>query len=231
VLEGSGPAVQTGITTGNDLLILVTGVLGDLARREACTGLHGASADLCLHGMGDCHDALTHAIPSMSPLLQRARTGGCHGHTVACSHSAPAGLGQSSQLSPRSGRRSRYSPCRIGWCRWWNRICSLCAGDFCQHLLPVVRNTYAGISSVDPDIAGCCSRHRTDMDGRNEGEDSPFAACHLLGSKILLNHRHGVAIITVFIGSGGLGVIVLRGLARFYVPEFSLESFLLLRLP
>lgn len=27
---------------------------------------------------------------------------------------------------------------------------------------------------------------------------------------------------TVFIGSGGLGVIVLRGLARFYIPEILL---------
>ncbi len=33
---------------------------------------------------------------------------------------------------------------------------------------------------------------------------------------------HGVAIVTVFIGSGGLGAIVLRGLARFYVPEILL---------
>lgn len=33
---------------------------------------------------------------------------------------------------------------------------------------------------------------------------------------------HCVAIVTVSIGSGGLGVIVLRGLARFYIPEILL---------
>lgn len=87
-------------------------------------------------------------------------------------------------------------------------------------LLPVLRSTYAGISSIDPEIADAA-----------EGIGLGFASTVLkvriplswhaifAGLRFSSIIANGVAIVTVFIGSGGLGVIVLRGLARFYPPE------------
>jgi osmoprotectant transport system permease protein len=94
---------------------------------------------------------------------------------------------------------------------------------FISTLLPVVRNTYAGISSVDPDVADAAAGIGLTWTETVTRVRIPLSL-HAIFSGVKFSSiiANGVAIITVFIGSGGLGVVVLRGLARFYVPEILL---------
>ena len=87
-------------------------------------------------------------------------------------------------------------------------------------LMPIVRNTYAGISSVDPELADAAAGIGLTWTETVTKVRVPLSL-HAIFSGIKFSSiiANGVAIVTVLIGSGGLGVIVLRGLARFYVPE------------
>lgn len=91
---------------------------------------------------------------------------------------------------------------------------------FITTLMPIVRTTYAGISSIDRDLVDAAegiglTGHETVVRIR-----IPLSL-HAIFSGIKFSSiiANGVAVITVFIGSGGLGTIVLKGLARFYLPE------------
>ena len=94
---------------------------------------------------------------------------------------------------------------------------------FLSTLLPVVRNTYAGISSVDPDLADAATGIGLTWVESVKNVRIPLSL-HAIFSGVKFSSiiANGVAIVTVFIGSGGLGVIVLRGLARFYIPKILL---------
>jgi osmoprotectant transport system permease protein len=91
---------------------------------------------------------------------------------------------------------------------------------FITTLMPIVRSTYAGISSIEPDLVEAArgiglTRHQTVLRIR-----IPLSL-HAIFSGVKFSSiiANGVAVVTVFIGSGGLGTIVLEGLARFYMPE------------
>jgi osmoprotectant transport system permease protein len=81
-------------------------------------------------------------------------------------------------------------------------------------LLPIVRNTYAGITSVDPAI-----REAGRGMGMTDGEllrlvELPLAAGVILaGVRVAVVVSVGVATIAAAIGAGGLGVYIFRGVA------------------
>ena len=81
-------------------------------------------------------------------------------------------------------------------------------------LLPIVRNTYAGITSVDPAI-----REAAQGMGLSDGEvlrlvELPLAAGVILaGVRVAVVVSVGVATIAAAIGAGGLGVYIFRGVA------------------
>ena len=81
-------------------------------------------------------------------------------------------------------------------------------------LLPIVRNTYAGIAGVDPAV-----REAGRGMGMTDGELLRFVELPLAASVILAGVRVavvvsvGVATIAAAIGAGGLGVYIFRGVA------------------
>jgi osmoprotectant transport system permease protein len=81
-------------------------------------------------------------------------------------------------------------------------------------LLPIVRNTYAGISGVDPAV-----REAGRGMGMTDGEllrlvELPLAAAVILvGVRVAIVVSVGVATIAAAIGAGGLGVYIFRGVA------------------
>jgi osmoprotectant transport system permease protein len=81
-------------------------------------------------------------------------------------------------------------------------------------LLPVVRNTYAGIAGVDPAV-----REAGRGMGMTDGEllrlvELPLAARVILaGVRVAVVVSVGVATIAAAIGAGGLGVYIFRGVA------------------
>jgi len=81
-------------------------------------------------------------------------------------------------------------------------------------LLPIVRNTYVGISGVDPAV-----REAGRGMGMTEGEllrlvELPLAAGVILaGVRIATVVSVGIATIAAAIGAGGLGVYIFRGVA------------------
>lgn len=81
-------------------------------------------------------------------------------------------------------------------------------------LLPIVRNTYAGITSVDPAI-----REAGRGMGMSDGEllrevELPLAAGVILaGIRVAVVVSVGIATIAAAIGAGGLGVYIFRGVA------------------
>jgi osmoprotectant transport system permease protein len=81
-------------------------------------------------------------------------------------------------------------------------------------LLPIVRNTYAGISGVDPAV-----RDAGRGMGMTDGEllrmvELPLAAGVILaGVRVAVVVSVGVATIAAAIGAGGLGVYIFRGVA------------------
>ncbi len=94
---------------------------------------------------------------------------------------------------------------------------------FISTLMPIVRNTYAGISLVDPGLTDAAAGIGLTWSQTVTRVRIPLSL-HAIFSGIKFSSiiANGVAILTVLIGSGGLGVIVLRGLARFYIPEILL---------
>ncbi|HYX82312.1 MAG TPA: ABC transporter permease [Gemmatimonadales bacterium] len=81
-------------------------------------------------------------------------------------------------------------------------------------LLPIVRNTYAGIASVDPAV-----REAGRGMGMSDGEllrivELPLAAAVILaGVRVAVVVSVGIATIAAAIGAGGLGVYIFRGVA------------------
>jgi len=81
-------------------------------------------------------------------------------------------------------------------------------------LLPIVRNTYAGISGVDPAV-----REAGRGMGMSDGEllrlvELPLAAGVILaGVRVAVVVSVGIATIAAAIGAGGLGVYIFRGVA------------------
>ena len=81
-------------------------------------------------------------------------------------------------------------------------------------LLPIVRNTYAGIAGVDPAV-----REAGRGMGMTEGEllrlvELPLAAGVILaGVRVATVVSVGIATIAAAIGAGGLGVYIFRGVA------------------
>ncbi|MGE5803941.1 MAG: ABC transporter permease [Gemmatimonadota bacterium] len=81
-------------------------------------------------------------------------------------------------------------------------------------LLPIVRNTYAGITGVDPAL-----REAGRGMGMSDGEllrlvELPLAAGVILaGVRVAVVVSVGVATIAAAIGAGGLGVYIFRGVA------------------
>lgn len=81
-------------------------------------------------------------------------------------------------------------------------------------LLPITRNTYAGIVGVDPAV-----REAGRGMGMNDGEllrlvELPLAAGVILaGVRVAVVVSVGVATIAAAIGAGGLGVYIFRGVA------------------
>ncbi len=81
-------------------------------------------------------------------------------------------------------------------------------------LLPIVRNTYAGIAGVDPAV-----REAGRGMGMTDGEllrlvELPLAAGVILaGVRIATVVSVGIATIAAAIGAGGLGVYIFRGVA------------------
>ena len=81
-------------------------------------------------------------------------------------------------------------------------------------LLPIVRNTYAGIAGVDPAV-----REAGRGMGMTDGEllrlvELPLAASVILaGVRVAVVVSVGVATIAAAIGAGGLGVYIFRGVA------------------
>ena len=81
-------------------------------------------------------------------------------------------------------------------------------------LLPIVRNTYSGLISIDPqllDIAGVLGLDRWQRLSRIE---LPLASLHILsGVKTSAVWTVGSATLAAFIGGGGYGDLIIRGLA------------------
>jgi osmoprotectant transport system permease protein len=81
-------------------------------------------------------------------------------------------------------------------------------------LLPIVRNTYAGITGVDPAV-----REAGRGMGMTDGEllrivELPLAASVIIaGVRVAVVVSVGVATIAAAIGAGGLGVYIFRGVA------------------
>ena len=91
---------------------------------------------------------------------------------------------------------------------------------FISTLLPIVRSTFAGFASVDPGLIDAAKGIGLTWKETLVRVRIPLS-WHAIFSGLKFSSiiANGVAVITVFIGSGGLGTIILRGLARFYIPE------------
>ena len=91
---------------------------------------------------------------------------------------------------------------------------------FISTLLPIVRSTFAGIASVDQGLIDAANGIGLTWKETLIKVRIPLS-WHAIFSGLKFSSiiANGVAVITVFIGSGGLGTIILRGLARFYIPE------------
>jgi osmoprotectant transport system permease protein len=91
---------------------------------------------------------------------------------------------------------------------------------FITTLMPIVRTSYAGISSIDQNLVDAAQGIGLTWWETVVRIRIPLCLHAIFsGLKFSSIIANGVAVITVFIGSGGLGTIVLRGFARFYMPE------------
>jgi osmoprotectant transport system permease protein len=81
-------------------------------------------------------------------------------------------------------------------------------------LLPIIRNTYAGIAGVDPAVLDAArGMGMTDLQ-RLRIVELPIAMAVLLaGIRIATVISVGIATIAAAIGAGGLGVFIFRGVA------------------
>lgn len=81
-------------------------------------------------------------------------------------------------------------------------------------LLPILRNTYAGIRSVDPALIDVCNALGMTPTQRLRKVELPLAASVILaGLRTATVTCVGVATIAAAIGAGGLGELIFRGVA------------------
>lgn len=86
-------------------------------------------------------------------------------------------------------------------------------------LLPVVRNTIIGLSSPDPILLEVAKSIGMTWNNILFSVRFPLGIRPIFsGLRLSSIVANAVAVITVFIGSGGLGSIVLEGLVRFHTP-------------
>ena len=82
-------------------------------------------------------------------------------------------------------------------------------------VLPILRNTYAGIGSVDPALVDVANAMGMTSWQRLVKVDLPMAASVILaGLRTATVTCVGVATIAAAIGAGGLGELIFRGVAR-----------------
>src|SRR5271156_1095555 len=81
-------------------------------------------------------------------------------------------------------------------------------------LLPILRNTYAGIQSVDPELIDVSNALGTNQFQRLFRVELPLSASIILaGVRTATVTCVGVATIAAAIGAGGLGELIFRGVA------------------
>ena len=87
-------------------------------------------------------------------------------------------------------------------------------------LLPILRNTYAGIGGVDPALVDVANAMGMSSMQRLFKVELPLSASVILaGLRTATVTCVGVATIAAAIGAGGLGELIIDGLDRFYTPE------------
>lgn len=86
-------------------------------------------------------------------------------------------------------------------------------------LLPVIRNTIIGLSSIDPILLEIAAGIGMTWSGILLRVRFPLAIKPIFsGLRLSSVVANAVAVMTVFIGSGGLGSIILEGLVRYHLP-------------
>jgi osmoprotectant transport system permease protein len=81
-------------------------------------------------------------------------------------------------------------------------------------LLPILRNTYAGIRSVDPAVLEAADGLGLDAGQRLRSVELPLALPVILaGVRVATVATIGLATVAAAIGAGGLGVLIYRGIA------------------
>jgi osmoprotectant transport system permease protein len=81
-------------------------------------------------------------------------------------------------------------------------------------LLPILRNTYAGIRSVDPAVIEAADGIGMTLGQRRRRVELPLALPVVLaGVRVAVVVSVGLATIAAAIGAGGLGVLIYRGIA------------------
>ncbi|HOW05173.1 ABC transporter permease [Methanospirillum hungatei] len=90
---------------------------------------------------------------------------------------------------------------------------------FVTTLLPVLRNATIGLSSTDPVLIDASVGMGLSFCQTIRFVRFPLAIRPIFsGLRLSSIVANSVAVVTVFIGSGGLGAIVLEGLVRFHIP-------------
>ncbi len=110
-------------------------------------------------------------------------------------------------------RRSSACSCPCpGWARNAARLAILALTGYA--LLPILRNTYAGIRSVDPALQDVARALGMTSLQRLTKVELPLAASVILaGLRTATVTCVGVATIAAAIGAGGLGELIFRGVA------------------
>ncbi|HEV2065041.1 MAG TPA: ABC transporter permease [Thermoanaerobaculia bacterium] len=81
-------------------------------------------------------------------------------------------------------------------------------------LLPILRNTHAGIRSVDPAVLEAADGLGLDAGQRLRSVELPLALPVILaGVRVAMVATIGLATVAAAIGAGGLGVLIYRGIA------------------
>lgn len=81
-------------------------------------------------------------------------------------------------------------------------------------LLPILRNTYAGVRSVDPAVIEAADGIGMTLGQRRRRVELPLALPVVLaGVRVAVVVAVGLATIAAAIGAGGLGVLIYRGIA------------------
>src|SRR5690606_32224695 len=94
---------------------------------------------------------------------------------------------------------------------WWPAVIAL----FLYSLLPIIRNTHAGLSSIDPQLIESADALGLGQRARLRLVELPLAARSILaGVKIAAVINVGTATLGGFIGAGGYGEAIFAGISR-----------------